>query len=106
MDMLDAQAGMAQSPRGSALAALTTAQLGLFVITLDTVAVNVDLPGTGHELYAGITGLQWVVDGHILAFAALPLSPGTFANRKRWFFRCLSWSIEESQTCVRTALIR
>jgi hypothetical protein len=50
---------------------LTAALLGFFVITQDAVVVNVALPTIGHELHAGITGLQWVVDGYTLGFAAL-----------------------------------
>jgi DHA2 family methylenomycin A resistance protein-like MFS transporter len=63
---------------GSALAA---AVLGFFVITLDAVVVNVALPSVRHELGGGITGLQWVVDGYTLMFAALLLSAGALSDR-------------------------
>ncbi|WP_321792706.1 MFS transporter [Burkholderia pyrrocinia] len=79
--MLDVQADMAQIKQNSARAALIAALLGFFVITLDAVVVNVALPTIGHELRAGITGLQWVVDVYTLAFAALLLSAGAFADR-------------------------
>ena len=47
------------------------AVLGFFVITLDAVVVNVALPSIRADLGGGITGLQWVVDGYTLMFAAL-----------------------------------
>ena len=58
---------------GSALAA---AVLGFFVITLDAVVVNGALPSIRHDLGGGITGLEWVVDGYTLMFAARLLSAG------------------------------
>lgn len=72
---------MTKSTRRGARAALTAALFGFFVITLDAVVVNVALPTMGHELHAGITGLQWIVDGYTLAFAALLLSAGALADR-------------------------
>ncbi|KAF0810308.1 drug:proton antiporter [Alcanivorax sp. S71-1-4] len=68
-------------PDSTARATLMAALLGFFVITLDAVVVNVALPTLGHELDAGITGLQWVVDGYTLAFAALLLSAGALTDR-------------------------
>jgi MFS transporter, DHA2 family, methylenomycin A resistance protein len=62
-------------------AALAAALLGFFVITLDAVIVNVVLPSIGHELGGGVTGLQWVVDGYTLMFAALLLSAGSLSDR-------------------------
>ena len=51
------------------------------MITLDASIVNVALPAMSRELHAGITGLQWVVDGYVLAFAALLLSAGSLSDR-------------------------
>jgi protein-S-isoprenylcysteine O-methyltransferase Ste14 len=56
-----------------ASAALAVAALGVFVVTLDALVVNVALPSIGRDLGEGITGLQWVVDGYTLMFAALLL---------------------------------
>jgi MFS family permease len=70
-----------KSTNGYAGAALPAALLGFFVVTLDAVVVNVVLPTMGRELGAGITGLQWVVDGYTLMFAALLLSAGALADR-------------------------
>ena len=60
---------------------LTVALLGFFVITLDAVVVNVALPSIRNDLGAGMTGLQWVVDGYTLLFAALLLSAGSLSDR-------------------------
>src|SRR4051794_9944008 len=62
-------------------AALAAAVLGFFVVTLDAVVVNVALPSMRRDLGGGITGLQWVVDGYTLVFAALLLSAGSLSDR-------------------------
>jgi DHA2 family methylenomycin A resistance protein-like MFS transporter len=67
--------------RGSANAALAASVLGFFVITLDALVVNVALPDIHKDLGGGITGLQWVVDGYTLLFAALLLSAGSLGDR-------------------------
>jgi EmrB/QacA subfamily drug resistance transporter len=72
-----AAAGVQRGPSS----ALTAAVLGFFVITLDAVVVNVALPSIRRDLGGGITGLQWVVDGYTLMFAALLLSSGALADR-------------------------
>ncbi|MFP5345767.1 MAG: MFS transporter [Actinomycetes bacterium] len=76
-----ASAGAADVKRTCSGAALTAAVLGFFVITLDAVVVNVALPAIRRELGGGITGLQWVVDGYTLMFAALLLSAGALTDR-------------------------
>jgi DHA2 family methylenomycin A resistance protein-like MFS transporter len=49
---------------------------------LDALVVNVALPTIGNDLGGGTTGLQWVVDGYTLMFAALLLSrSGTLSDR-------------------------
>ncbi|MFI7226522.1 MFS transporter [Nonomuraea angiospora] len=68
-------------PRAFAGRALAAAVLGFFVITLDAVIVNVALPSIRYDVGGGITGLQWVVDGYTLMFAALLLSSGSLADR-------------------------
>jgi MFS transporter, DHA2 family, methylenomycin A resistance protein len=60
---------------------LAAALLGFFVITLDAVIVNVVLPSIRRDLGGGVTGLQWVVDGYTLMFAALLLSAGSLSDR-------------------------
>jgi DHA2 family methylenomycin A resistance protein-like MFS transporter len=66
---------------GNPHAALLVAVLGFFVVTLDALVVNVALPSIGSDLGGGITGLQWVVDGYTLMFAALLLSAGALSDR-------------------------
>ncbi len=61
--------------------ALAAAVLGFFMITLDAVVVNVALPSIRDEVGGGISGLQWVLDGYTLMFAALLLSAGALADR-------------------------
>ena len=55
---------------------LAAALLGFFVVTLDAVIVNVALPDIHRELAGGMSGLQWVVNGYTLMFAALISSSG------------------------------
>jgi MFS transporter, DHA2 family, methylenomycin A resistance protein len=66
---------------GRPRAALAAAVVTFFVITLDAVVVNVALPAIRAGLGGGITGLQWVVDGYTLMFAALLLSAGALSDR-------------------------
>ncbi|MFC3571971.1 MFS transporter [Streptomyces yaanensis] len=63
------------------VAALAAAVVGFFVVTLDATIVNVALPTIRDELGGGMTGLQWVVDGYTLMFAALLLSAGALSDR-------------------------
>jgi MFS transporter, DHA2 family, methylenomycin A resistance protein len=60
---------------------LVAALLGFFVVTLDAVIVNVALPGIRRDLAGSMGGLQWVVDGYTLMFAALLLSAGSLSDR-------------------------
>ena len=68
-------------PRGTARPALAASVLGFFVITLDALVVNVALPDIHKDFGGGITGLQWVVDGYTLMFAALLLTAGSLGDR-------------------------
>src|SRR3954463_12947991 len=61
--------------------ALSAAVLGFFVVTLDAVIVNVALPSIRADLGGGITGLQWVVDGYTLLFAARLVAAGSLSAR-------------------------
>jgi DHA2 family methylenomycin A resistance protein-like MFS transporter len=61
--------------------ALLAGLLGFFVVTLDALVVNVALPAMGRDLGGGMAGLQWVVDGYTLMFAALLLSAGVYSDR-------------------------
>ncbi|CAM5721694.1 MULTISPECIES: MFS transporter [Streptomyces] len=88
--------------RGHAAAALTAALLGFFVITLDALVVNVALPAIRTDLGGGITGLQWVLDGYTLIFAALLLSAGSLSDRigaRRAFGLGLAVFVAASAAC-------
>ncbi|MFE0463594.1 MFS transporter, partial [Kitasatospora sp. NPDC058965] len=69
------------APAPDARAALLASLAGFFVVALDALVVTVALPGIGHGLGGGMTGLQWVVDGYTLMFAAPMLSAGALADR-------------------------
>jgi EmrB/QacA subfamily drug resistance transporter len=81
---------------------LAAAVLGFFMITLDAVIVNIALPSIRHEFGGGISGLQWVVDGYTLMFAALLLSAGSLSDRvgaRRAFAAGLSLFVAASAAC-------
>ena len=60
---------------------LLTCCFALFMAMLDNTVVNVALPRLAKDLHAGISGLQWVVDGYVLAFASLMLTGGILGDR-------------------------
>ncbi|MDQ2813336.1 MAG: MFS transporter [Actinomycetota bacterium] len=60
---------------------LAAALLGFFMISLDATAVNVALPAIGRSLNGATSGLQWVVDGYTVPFAALLISAGAVSDR-------------------------
>ena len=67
-------------------AALATLCLVLFLTFLDNTVVSVGLADIQTSLHAGVTSLQWVVDGYALTFASFMLAAGTFGDilgRKR-----------------------
>src|SRR5215212_10819751 len=64
------------SPR----AVLVVMCVGYFLVLLDVTIVNVALPKIGAGLDAGVSGLQWVVDGYALALASLMLAGGTVGD--------------------------
>ncbi|WP_443217016.1 MFS transporter [Saccharothrix sp. ALI-22-I] len=48
---------------------------------LDSTIVNVALPRIGAELEASVAGLQWILDGYLLALASLILIAGSLGDR-------------------------
>jgi DHA2 family methylenomycin A resistance protein-like MFS transporter len=62
-------------------AVLVVALLGFFMISLDATAVNVALPAMGRTFGGTTAGLQWVVDGYTVPFAALLISAGAVSDR-------------------------
>jgi EmrB/QacA subfamily drug resistance transporter len=72
---------------------LFTMCFALFMAMLDNTVVNVALPTLSRELGAGVSELQWIVDGYALAFASLLLTGGTLGDRfgrKRLFMSGLA----------------
>jgi EmrB/QacA subfamily drug resistance transporter len=89
-------------PSSPAALTLAAAVLGFFVITLDAVVVNVALPSIRGDFGGGITGLQWVVDGYTLMFAALLLWAGALSDRigaRRGFAAGLTLFVVASAAC-------
>ncbi|MFE5564677.1 MFS transporter [Amycolatopsis japonica] len=60
---------------------LITVCAGAVMLLLDVTIVNVALPEAAVELSATFTDLQWVLDGYVLALAALLLGTGALADR-------------------------
>jgi MFS transporter, DHA2 family, methylenomycin A resistance protein len=55
--------------------------VGMFLVLLDVTIVNVALPRLRSDLGAGLSSLQWIVDGYAIALAALMLPCGDFGDR-------------------------
>ncbi|GAB3437353.1 hypothetical protein GCM10027569_92190 [Flindersiella endophytica] len=70
-----------QAPMARSRLAYIGVLIGVFMIVLDTTVVNVAVPGIQHDLRGTVTGLQWVVNGYNLMFAALLLTAGALADR-------------------------
>ena len=69
-------------PNTASRAAVGVAVTAFFMVTLDAVVVNVALPSIRDSLGGGVQGLQWVVDGYTLMFAALLLSAAPSATEQ------------------------
>src|SRR3954463_14539570 len=67
-----------QQPRWRVLAVCC---LSLFIVGLDITAVNVALPSIGRDLHAGVSGLQWTVDGYTVVLASLLMLAGSMGDR-------------------------
>ena len=91
-------------PRGGASwLPLLAVSLGYFMVILDATAVNLALPALRQDLGGGITGLQWVVNGYTLAFAALLLSAGVAGDQfgpRRVFLAGLALFTAASAGCA------
>lgn len=55
--------------------------VSFFLISLDGSAINVSLPTISEDIGGGMSGLQWVMDGYTLMFAAFMLAAGVFSDR-------------------------
>jgi MFS family permease len=60
--------------------ALATLCAVLFLTFLDNTIVSIGLANVQSTLHAGVTSLQWVVNGYALTFAAFMLAGGTLGD--------------------------
>ncbi len=76
---------------------------GSAVAMLDATVVNVALPTLGAELGANVSGLQWVLNGYMLALASLILLAGSLGDRfgrRRVFLVGVAWFAVASLLCA------
>ncbi len=81
---------------------LLVAILGSGLAFLDSTVVNVILPVLGRELGAGLSALQWTLDGYLLTLSALLLPGGALGDRygrRRVFTIGLAWFAVASLLC-------
>ena len=89
------------SPQGWWVLAATIG--GSSIAFLDSTVVNVALPVLGTELGAGVSGLQWVLNGYMLALASLILLAGSLGDRygrRRMFLVGVVWFAVASLLCA------
>jgi EmrB/QacA subfamily drug resistance transporter len=68
-----------RSARGRIALVATVAASGM--ASLDATVVNVALPHIGRDLNAGVSSLQWVLTGYLVALASLILLGGALGDR-------------------------
>ncbi|MGW3999353.1 MFS transporter [Amycolatopsis sp. NPDC004772] len=88
---------------GAARGLLATTILGSGMAMLDGTIVNVALPRIGAELNASVAGLQWILDGYMLALAALILVAGSLGDRygrRRMYLVGVIWFGVASGLCA------
>lgn len=88
------------SPQGRWVLIATV--LGSGIAGLDATVVNVALRRIGEELDAGTAGLQWILNGYLLALAAFILLGGSLGDRfgrKRVFVIGVVWFAVASLLC-------
>ncbi|HZU74854.1 MAG TPA: MFS transporter [Acidimicrobiales bacterium] len=73
----DVGSGLTGARRDAALASLCAL---LFLTFLDNTIISVTLADVQSRIHAGVTALQWVVNGYALVFAGLMLTAGTLSD--------------------------
>ena len=76
---------------------------GSSIAFLDSTVVNVALPVLGTDLQADVAGLQWVLNGYMLALASLILLAGALGDRygrRRVFMIGVAWFAGASLLCA------
>jgi EmrB/QacA subfamily drug resistance transporter len=82
---------------------LAVAVLGSGVAQLEATVVNVALPTIGRDLGASMAGLQWTLNGYLVALAALILLGGALGDRlgrRRVFVVGVVWFTVASALCA------
>ncbi len=83
--------------------ALTATVAASGMASLDATVVNVALPHIGDDLHAGVSGLQWVLTGYLLALASLILLGGALGDRygrRKIFLIGTIWFAAASALCA------
>ena len=76
---------------------LAGACAGLFMLMLDSTVVALALPSIRHDVGASAAGLQWVMNGYLLAITVFVVTAGRLGDmfgRKRLFLA--GWSSSAS----------
>ena len=76
--------------------------LGSGIAFLDGTVVNVALPAIEGDLGAGLSGLQWILDGYLVTLSALLLLGGSLGDlfgRRRVFTAGIVWFTVASVLC-------
>lgn len=76
--------------------------LGSCMVFLDGSVVNIALPALGRDFDAGISDLQWIVNGYMLALASLIILGGSLGDRfgrRRVFVIGVIWFSAASALC-------
>jgi EmrB/QacA subfamily drug resistance transporter len=68
-------------PRFNKNGTLAVVCLATAMLMLDIAVVNTALVDIAHDLKAGLSGLQWVVDAYTLALATVVLTAGSLSDR-------------------------
>ncbi len=82
--------------------ALTATVAASAMASLDATVVNVALPHIGKDLHAGVSALQWVLTGYLLALASLILLGGALGDRfgrRKVFVIGMVWFAAASALC-------
>ena len=77
--------------------------LGSSIASLDATVVNIALPRIGHDLGAGLSGLQWTVNAYTLTLAGFLLLGGSLGDlygRRRIFLSGVGWFTAASLVCA------
>ncbi|HEY5120934.1 MAG TPA: MFS transporter, partial [Acidimicrobiales bacterium] len=79
--MSERQIDVTPTPRHSRRLAMVTVCLIMFLTFMDMTIVSVALGSVRADLHAGVTQLQWVVNGYGLTFASFMLLGGSLGDR-------------------------